>query len=76
MYNPCFECLNRHGHSYTEDCDNKCEYANVISKLKSFGGVDEIVQVMSGNKFPVIFIDKDHIDLTYTIVCAAKDGII
>lgn len=74
MYTPCFECLNRHGHSYTEECDNTCRYAYDISRLKQFGGIDEVVEVMKGNKFPTIFVDKDHIDFTYKIVCAAKDG--
>ena len=30
MYNPCFECWNRRGHSYTEECDNTCLYAKDI----------------------------------------------
>jgi hypothetical protein len=29
-YNPCFECLNRYGREYSEDCDNRCEYAYTI----------------------------------------------
>ena len=76
MYNPCFECLNRQGHSYTEECDNTCEYANIVAKLKACGGIEEVTKVMSGDSFPIVFIDKDHIDRTYRIVCAAKDGII
>ena len=29
-YNPCFECLNRHGKQYSEECDSKCEYAYAV----------------------------------------------
>ena len=32
MHNPCFECWNRYGHSYTEECDNTCDYAISIAK--------------------------------------------
>ena len=34
MFSPCFECLNRYGHSYTEECDNKCGYAKEIKEYK------------------------------------------
>ena len=40
MYNPCFECMNRFNRQYTEDCDDKCEFAHVVkenSKLKVEG---------------------------------------
>lgn len=76
MYYPCEECLNRYGHSYTEECDETCEYANVISKLKPYGGINEVIKVMKGDAFPLVLIDKDHIDTTYRLVCAAKDGTI
>lgn len=76
MYNPCFECYVGRGHSYTEECNNTCEYASIISKLNALGGIDEVTKVMNGDAFPIVFIDKDHIDRTYQIVCAAKDGII
>jgi hypothetical protein len=76
MHSPCFDCLNRYGHSYTEECDTKCEYANIVSKLKPFGTVDEIVEILSGNKFPIVFLDKDHINFTYSVVCAAKEGLV
>lgn len=36
MYNPCLECINRYGHSYTEECDNTCNYAYDIRRLKSY----------------------------------------
>ena len=76
MYNPCFECMNRYGHSYTEKCDNTCEYAHALSKLKPYGGIDEAVEVMKGNKLPPVFVDNEHIDSTYRLVYAAKVGII
>lgn len=34
MHSPCFECLNRYGYSYTEECDNKCAYAKEIKEYK------------------------------------------
>lgn len=34
MYSPCFECLNRYGHSYTEECNNKCDYARISKENK------------------------------------------
>ena len=68
--------FNRYGHDYTEDCDNKCQYANVISKLKPYGSIGEIVEILKGDKFPIVFLDKEHIDSTYHIVCAAKEGLI
>ena len=79
MYSPCFNCLNRYGHSYTEECDNTCEYAHEISqlkRLKKYGSIDYIINVMKGDEFPLVFVDKEHIDFTYRIVCAAKDGVI
>ena len=76
MYNPCFECFNRYGHSYTEECDNTCDYAHALSKLKPYGGIDEAVKVMKGDAIPLVFVDDDHIDFTYRFVCAAKDGAI
>lgn len=36
MYNPCFECLNRYGHSYTEECDGTCNYAYDVRMLKAY----------------------------------------
>ena len=76
MYNPCFECYNRYGKQYTEECDNKCDYANVLSRLKLYGGIDEVIEVVSGDAFPLVFIDDEHIDFTYKLVCATKDGVI
>ena len=76
MYSPCSTCLNRYGHSYTEECDSKCDYAYQLSKLKRYGGINEAVKVMKGDSFPLVLIDKEHIDSTYRIVCAAKDGVI
>ena len=36
MYNPCFECMNRYGHSYTEECDSTCNYAYDVRRLKDY----------------------------------------
>lgn len=74
MYNPCFECMNRYGRQYTEECDNKCDYA--LSKLKAYGGIDEVLSVMRGERIPIAMLDKEHIDDTFRIVSAAKSGII
>jgi hypothetical protein len=72
MYNPCFECLNRYGKQYTEECDNTCEYAHALSKLKPYGGVDEVIKCMKGDAIPVALLYEDKIDWTYHIVCWAK----
>jgi hypothetical protein len=76
MYNPCVECFNRYGRQYSNECDNNCEYANVLSQLREHGGLDEVLSVMRGEKIPVIFLNKEHIDYTLKIVHAAKDGLI
>lgn len=76
MYSPCAECFNRYGRQYTEECDNICDYAHALSRLKPYGGLDEVIEVMKGDRFPLVFIDKDHIDQTYQIVASAKEGII
>lgn len=47
MYNPCWECFNRYGHDYSEDC--KCQYAEILNLLDSYGGIENIVEVMKGN---------------------------
>lgn len=74
MYNPYWECFNRYGHSYDENC--KCQYAKILKLLDSYGRINTVVKVMKGDSFPIVFIDKEHIDRTYKIVCAAKDGFI
>lgn len=74
MYNPCWECFNRYGHSYDENC--KCQYAEILNLLESYGGIDSIAKVMKGDAIPIVLIDKEHIDNTYTFVCAVKDGLI
>lgn len=76
MYNPCFTCMNRHGHSYTEECDNTCQYAHTLSLLKKYGSIEEILEILKGERFPTVFLDKDHIDFTYGLVSAAKEGLI
>lgn len=76
MYSPCLECLNRYGHDYTEECDTACAYARDLAKLKSYGSIDEIVEILKGDRFPTVFVDKDHIEFTEKIVSAAKAGLI
>ena len=76
MYSPCETCFRRFGRSYTEECDSVCEYANSMSLLRPYGGVNEAVKVLSGASFPLVFLDDEHIDYTYRLVCAAKDGVI
>lgn len=73
MYDPCFECMNRYGRSYTEECDNTCAYANALSKLKPYGGIDEAVRVMKGEAIPVALLQRENIDFTYHVVCWAKE---
>ena len=34
MYNPCETCYNRFGHEYTPDCDEQCEFANLVKENK------------------------------------------
>ena len=73
MYNPCFECLNRYGKQYTEECDNTCEYAYQLSKLKPYGGIDEAVRVMKGDAVPVNLLKRENIDWTYAIVSTIRN---
>lgn len=73
MYNPCFECMNRYGKQYTEECDNTCAYANALSKLKPYGGIDEAIKVMKGEAIPVALLQRENIDFTYHAVCWAKE---
>jgi hypothetical protein len=74
--------MNRRGHSYTEECDNTCEYANVLSRLKPYGSIEEIEAMLKGDRFPLVFIvplvfiDKDHVEGTYLIAKAAKEGLL
>ena len=75
MYNPCFECLNRYGKQYTEECDSTCEYAYQLSKLKPYGGIDEAVRVMKGDAVPVNLLKRETIDWTYAIVSKIRDDL-
>ena len=75
MYNPCFEYMNRYGKEYTEECDNTCEYAYALSKLKPYGSIDEVVRVMKGEAIPVALLQRENIDFTYHAVCWAKEEI-
>jgi hypothetical protein len=44
--------------------------------LKKYGSIEEILEILKGERFPVVFLDKDHIDFTYGLVSAAKEGLI
>lgn len=72
MYSPCFECMNRYGKQYTEECDTKCDYANMLSKLKPYGTIDEIVEVMQGKRVPMAMLEKENIDDVFRIIDYAK----
>ena len=83
MYNPCQECHIRYGKSYSKECDTECEYAHIVSefnKIKSkfdeHGGLESVIKILNGDSFPLVLIDKDHIDFTYRLVSAAKEGLI
>lgn len=55
MYNPCETCYLRFGHSYTGDCDEKCEYAKIAKSFDTLANVskrmlDELHTIMcNGN---------------------------
>ena len=53
MYSPCFECKIRYNKEYSKECDNKCDYANLVSKLKTYGGIDEVLSVMEEERIPI-----------------------
>ena len=76
MYSPCFECMNRYGRQYTEECDSKCDYANVMSKLKAYGGIEEVLKCMDGKAVPIAMLNEENIESVYRVVYAAKHGII
>ena len=58
MYNPCFECMNRYGHSYTEECDNTCEYAKEIGEHKEMKNNAVIFPQTIGD---ITFYSKDEL---------------
>ena len=76
MYSPCVECFNRYEKQYTEECDSKCDYANVLSKLKPYGTIDEIVEVMQGKRLPMAMLNEENLENVYRIVYSAKHDII
>jgi hypothetical protein len=45
-----------------EECDNTCEYANALSKLKQYGGIDEVVRCMKGDAIPIAWLKEENID--------------
>lgn len=54
QYRPCFECLNRYGRQYTEECDSFCEYAMALSKLKPYGGIDVVLTTLHNGTLTII----------------------
>lgn len=51
MYNPCWECFNRYGHSYDENC--KCQYAEILKLLDSYDRTDTVIkEVKKKNPYP------------------------
>lgn len=48
MYNPCFECLNRYGRKYSEECVNICVFAHEVHEIKL--QVDELYKLAIGNE--------------------------
>lgn len=47
MYSPCFECINRYGKQYTEECDNTCDYAYQLSRFKPYGGINDAEAILA-----------------------------
>lgn len=76
MYNPCFECSNRYNREYTEECDNTCEYAHFVKRIKDYGGIEEVSKVMEGKLLPISMLEKENIDNIYKIIYCVKHGLI
>lgn len=76
IYNPCIECNNRYETGYTEECDNTCEYAHFVKRIKNYGGIEEVSKVMEGKSVPVSMLEKENIDNIYKIVYCAKHDLI
>lgn len=76
MYIPCFECSNRYNREYTEECDNICEYAYFVKRIKDYGGIEEVSKVMEGKSVPISMLEKENIDNIYKIIYCAKHGLI
>ena len=76
MYNPCFECSNIYNREYTEECDNTCEYAYFVKRIKDYGGIEEVSKVMEGKLIPISMLEKENIDNIYKIIYCVKHGLI
>lgn len=76
MYNPCFECSNIYNREYTEECDNTCEYAYLVKRIKDYGGIEEVSKVMEGKLIPISMLEKENIDNIYKIIYCVKHGLI
>lgn len=52
MYNPCFECMNRYGKQYTEECNNTCDYAYAVKRDRDMGeSMIKDIHILLGNWF-------------------------
>lgn len=49
MQSPCMMCYIR-GAEYTPECDSRCEHAYIVSKLRPYGGIDEVMKILSSIK--------------------------
>ena len=38
------------GAEYTPECDSRCEHAYIVSKLRPYGGIDEVMKILSSIK--------------------------
>lgn len=76
MYNPCFECSNIYNREYTEECDNTCEYAYLVKRIKDYGGIEEVSKVMEGKLIPISMLEKENIDNIYKIIYCVKHGLV
>ena len=87
MYNPCFECYNRYGKHYTEECDSTCEYAYAVRNLKPSGLEfrNELVRRLNesanryvggacnGHEYPEV--ELLEVDEVYEIIGRVLDGV-
>lgn len=63
MYNPCFECMNRYGKQYTEECDNTCNYAQAVKERNN--AISALYKTISNNGEPCAACTKSCADSKY-----------
>ena len=61
---------------YTEECDNTCEYAYLVKRIKDYGGTEEVSKVMEGKLIPISMLEKENIDNIYKIIYCVKHGLV